>query len=108
MDWHASTNVWSNLKISEYKNLELSPAVSSLHYGIQCFEGMKAYKDSKGKIRMFRPDLNMNRMDYSMRRLAMPGLDKEGFLDCIKQTLLLDADWIPSEEGYSMYIRKYI
>ena len=107
MDWHAKPNVWSNLRISEYKALELSPACSSLHYGLQCFEGMKAYRDAKGKIRMFRPDMNMNRMDFSMRRLAFPGLDKDGFLDCLKKLLMVDSDWIPKEEGYSMYLRTY-
>lgn len=107
MDWHAQTNTWDNLRISEHKALELPPGCSSLHYGLQCFEGMKAYKDNKGKIRMFRPDMNMKRMDFSMRRLAFPGLDKEGFLECIKKLLLVDQDWIPAEEGYSMYIRKF-
>ena len=44
----------------------------------QCFEGMKAYKDAQGKVRLFRPMMNMKRMDSSMLRLGMPSLDKEG------------------------------
>lgn len=104
VDW-TRDDQWSVPMISPYKYFEISPAACSLHYGIQCFEGMKAYKDSKGRIRLFRPDMNMKRLDYSMRRLAMPALDQEGFLECIKQLLTVDADWIPNEEGYSMYIR---
>lgn len=51
IDWTSAKNSWSKPLISEYKYFNISPAASCLHYGIQCFEGMKAYKDSKGKIR---------------------------------------------------------
>jgi branched-chain amino acid aminotransferase len=66
---------------------------------------MKAYKDKNGKIRLFRPDCNMERLNHSMTRLAMPDLNDDGFLECIKQLLRLDESWIPDEDGYSMYIR---
>ncbi len=66
---------------------------------------MKAYKDKKGKIRLFRPDLNMKRMDFSMQRLAMPSIDGDAVIECIKELLKIDESWIPDEEGYSMYIR---
>lgn len=58
--------------------------------GAQAFEGMKAYLDESGKARLFRPDLNMKRLSHSMARLAMPPLDKDGFLDCIKHLVLTD------------------
>jgi branched-chain amino acid aminotransferase len=104
IDWSQETG-WARPQISPLQDLNISPAATGLHYGIQCFEGMKAYKDKKGTIRMFRPDRNMDRMDFSMQRLAMPRLDKAGFMECIKQLLRLDSSWIPSEDGYSMYIR---
>ena len=66
---------------------------------------MKAFKDTQGRIRMFRPDMNMKRMDYSMQRLAMPPLDQYGLLECIKTLVRTDADWIPNEDGCSLYIR---
>ena len=72
---------------------------------IQCFEGMKAYKDREGRIRMFRPDKNMARLHHSMTRLAMPGFNADGFLDCLKTLLRLDESWVPDKEGYSIYIR---
>lgn len=103
--WNNRTNTWTNPVISEHKPLEISPAAPCLHYGIQCFEGMKAYKDDKGTIRMFRPDMNMKRMNYSMQRLAMPSLDQEGFLECIKELVRCEGDWIPVGKGYSIYIR---
>jgi branched-chain amino acid aminotransferase len=104
IDWSADKG-WENPVIHPYGNLSISPASSALHYGIECFEGMKAFKDAKGTVRLFRPDCNMNRLKYSMERLAMPTLDMDGFLDCIKALLKTDEDWIPTKEGYSMYIR---
>lgn len=66
---------------------------------------MKAYKTSNGEIRLFRPDCNMDRLKYSMERLSLPSINTDGLLDCIKELLRVDESWIPSEEGYSMYIR---
>jgi branched-chain amino acid aminotransferase len=99
--------------IKPYQNLSISPAASALHYGIECFEGMKAYKDKEGRIRLFRPDMNMSRLDRSMRRLSMPPIEGGGFLDCLKALLRVDADWVPWAEGggdglasgYSLYLR---
>lgn len=55
-----------------YGKLELDPAASVFHYALECFEGMKAYVDTKGQIRLFRPELNMKRMNTSMKRLFLP------------------------------------
>lgn len=66
---------------------------------------MKAYLDADKKVRLFRPEMNMARMDSSMERLALPPLDQEGLLDCIKQLLAVDKYWIPDVDGYSLYIR---
>lgn len=66
---------------------------------------MKAFKDAKGKVRLFRPDMNAKRMNHSMERMAMPTLDQPGFIKCLKALLRLDAAWVPDQEGYSMYIR---
>jgi branched-chain amino acid aminotransferase len=56
-------------------------------------------------VRMFRPDCNMQRFSNSMQRLAMPAPDQTQLLECIKKLLLLDASWIPVQDGYSIYIR---
>lgn len=99
-------NGWKAPQIIPFQNLSIPPASTGLHYGIQCFEGMKAYKDKQGKIRLFRPDKNMARMNYSMTRLAMPSIaDNDGFLECIKELLRVDESWIPDLDGYSLYIR---
>lgn len=105
IDWDIKHG-WHSPKIIPYGNLSLSPAATALHYGIECFEGMKAYLDSNDNIRMFRPDRNMARMNHSMTRLGMPRIDgNDGLLDCIKELLRVEKSWIPNKEGYSLYIR---
>lgn len=76
--------------------------------GLACFEGMKAYKTIPDEsLRLFRPELNMKRLSGSMERLHMPGFDfdRNELLECIKELVRLDSKWIPSGEGYSLYLR---
>lgn len=76
--------------------------------GLACFEGMKAYKTIPDQsLRLFRPDLNMKRLSRSMDRLHMPGydFDQKELIECIKELVRVDEKWIPSGEGYSLYIR---
>ncbi|GAX14960.1 branched-chain amino acid aminotransferase [Fistulifera solaris] len=106
IEWHQQQ--WSAPRIVPYQNLQLSPAASSLQYGLQCFEGMKAYKSlTDDSLRMFRPDKNMQRLANSMDRLQMPGadFDHDELLRCIAELIKIDAPWIPYGEGYSLYLR---
>ena len=75
------------------------------HYGIECFEGMKAYRDKSGAMRLFRPDMNVNRFYKSCKRLTLPTFEREELLECIKELVRVDQDWIPKERGYSLYLR---
>ena len=87
---------WQSPEIVPFQNIHLSPAASSLHYGLQCFEGMKAYKtlDDEDDIRLFRPDMNMRRLKDSMARLAKPGadFDSQELIDCIGKLVRLGED----------------
>ncbi|KAM9955859.1 hypothetical protein ACTFIW_002064 [Dictyostelium discoideum] len=96
---------WGTPKISGYHNLSIPPSASVLHYALECFEGMKAYKDSDGKIRLFRPDQNMNRFLNSAKRICLPEFNKEAVVELIKKLCVLDKDWIPEGKGYSLYLR---
>lgn len=104
IDWNVNTG-WQAPQIGPYRPLQLDPASTSLHYALQCFEGMKAYLDDDNCIRLFRPECNMERMNDSMKRLFLPSFDEEAFLECIKELVKVDKDWIPKGEGYSLYIR---
>lgn len=104
VDWNVKTGFGAP-RITPYHNLSIDPASSSLHYALQCFEGMKAYIDDNDQIRMFRPMENMKRMNKSLDRLYMPQFDKEEWLACIKELLKVEKEWIPKGMGYSLYIR---
>ena len=106
-EWTASSS-WGAPRITPTHDLKLSPAASSLHYGLQCFEGMKAYKSpTDGSLRLFRPDLNMKRLATSMERLQMHGQSFDGneLLACIKELVRVDERWVPDQEGFSLYLR---
>ena len=96
---------WEAPVIRPHGPLSLDPAVSSLHYGLQLFEGMKAYIDAAGKIRLFRPDKNMVRLNNSAARLNFPAVDGAQFLECIKKLVVMDKSWIPRADGFSLYLR---
>ncbi|KAF7723750.1 hypothetical protein EC973_001726 [Apophysomyces ossiformis] len=96
---------WGPPRIKPYQKLMLDPSASVLHYGFECFEGMKAYKDTQGQIRLFRPEMNMDRLNRSAERLSLPTFDGRELLKCIAVLLHLDDMWIPRERGYSLYIR---
>ncbi len=95
IEWTASEG-WLAPKITPYQNLSLDPATCVFHYAFECFEGMKAYKDKKGQIRLFRPDRNMARMNKSSARIALPTFNGEAFIDLISRLIKLDGRFIPS------------
>ncbi|CAO3633141.1 unnamed protein product [Cunninghamella echinulata] len=104
VDWNENKG-WTAPEILPYGNLQLAPSAVVFHYASECFEGLKAYKDKKGNIRLFRPDLNMARMNRSTARIALPDFDGDELIKLIGQYLKLDERWIPSEKGYSLYLR---
>jgi branched-chain amino acid aminotransferase len=65
-----------------------------VNYGQACFEGMKAYKDKDGQV-FFRPEKNFERINKSAKRLAMPEVTEEMFLDGLKALVDIDREWIP-------------
>jgi branched-chain amino acid aminotransferase len=67
-----STGGWADPVIGPYAPLTLDPSSVIFHYAPSLFEGMKAYKDKDGKVRLFRPDMNMRRMNLSADRIALP------------------------------------
>ncbi|CAI5730282.1 unnamed protein product [Peronospora destructor] len=104
VDWEIGQG-WGNPMIRPYGGISLDPASAVLHYALECFEGMKAYIDSEGHVRLFRPDMNMKRLNNSMKRLLLPEFDGDELLKCLAELIRLDKDWVPTGEGYSLYIR---
>jgi len=104
VEWNADQG-WGKPEIKPYGKLDLEPASLCLHYGLECFEGMKAYKDANNKIRLFRPMDNMNRLNASSQRISLPGFNGKEFLECIKEYVKVEEPWIPRQRGFSLYLR---
>lgn len=96
---------WKEPEIIPYNDFKLAPSTTVLHYGQGIFEGLKAYKDENGKITLFRPYDNFKRMNRSAKRLCMPEIDVETVMSALKELLILEAEWIPTAPGTSLYIR---
>src|SRR3989338_4771663 len=99
---------WQDLKIVPYAPISVSPACAALHYGQAIFEGMKAYKNENGEVFLFRPFDNAKRINISAKRMCMPEIPEEIFMEGLKQLVKLDSNWIPSGEGSSLYIRPFM
>ena len=104
IDW-SEVSGWRAPEINPYHKFVMDPATTVLHYGNECFEGMKAYKNSKNQILMFRPKDNMKRLQKSAAAVGLPEFDGDEFLKCIESLIQADEEWIPSLRGYSLYIR---
>lgn len=104
MDW-TQPEGWHNARVQPFQNFECHPAMVSLHYGCEIFEGMKAYQTDKNEIVLFRPYENLKRMNNSAKRMCMPEIDIEFVLEGFKKLLNQDASWVPSAPGTSLYIR---
>lgn len=96
---------WSAPQIKPYGPLNLDPASSCFHYCPNVFEGLKAYLGPDGTPRLFRPQLNMERMARSAERVALPSFSQDAVLTLIKRLVALEARWIPRARGCSLYIR---
>ncbi|WP_308993073.1 branched-chain amino acid aminotransferase [Mariniflexile litorale] len=99
---------WQAPKVVPYQAITLDPSAKIFHYGQSVFEGMKAYKDANKDVWLFRPLENFKRLNISSKRLAMPELPENYFMDGLKALLEVDKDWIPTNEGSSLYIRPFV
>ncbi|MBQ8004567.1 MAG: branched-chain amino acid aminotransferase [Oscillospiraceae bacterium] len=99
---------WHDGRIEPYRKLELDPSAMVFHYGQEMFEGLKAYRGKDGKTRLFRPDMNAKRTNDTNKRLCIPELPEELFVEACKAVVKVDEDWIPTAPGTSLYIRPFI
>lgn len=99
---------WQAPKIMPYQPITLDPSAKIFHYGQSVFEGMKAYKDADENVWLFRPLDNCKRLNISSKRLSIPELPEAYFMEGLKALLELDKDWIPTNNGSSLYIRPFI
>lgn len=99
---------WHDSRIIPYGPISLDPSAMVLHYGQEVFEGMKAYRGADGDIILFRPDMNIRRMNRSCDRLGIPKVQPKWLLQAISKLVEIDHDWIPQRVENSLYIRPFI
>jgi branched-chain amino acid aminotransferase len=96
---------WHDAMVSPYHAISLDPSAAVFHYSQEIFEGLKAYRNGNGGINLFRPEENVKRFNRSAKRMVMPEVDESLHLAAIKSLVKLDQEWVPDQEGASLYIR---
>jgi branched-chain amino acid aminotransferase len=106
-EWNEKTG-WAEPEIKAYGPITLDPATAVFHYGQEIFEGMKAYRQPDGGIALFRPEANAQRFINSAKRLALPEMSIELFLETVNEFVKIDGGWVPNQVGESLYIRPFM
>ena len=97
---------WNEGRLEKDPFLRVHEGSTALHYGQQCFEGMKAFTAQDGRVLLFRPDENARRIQRSAARIMMPAVPEELFLKAVLETVQANRRWIPPYgSGASLYIR---
>jgi branched-chain amino acid aminotransferase len=96
---------WYDPRVEPYGPLPLDPATAVLHYGQSLFEGLKAFRGKDGRIRLFRPQKHVDRLNRTAQRMCIPTIDPELILKSWTTVVDVDRDWVPSSVGTSLYIR---
>ena len=99
---------WTKAVIKKYEPLSLDPSTAALHYGQTIFEGIKAFKNEKGDVAIFRPDQNFIRFNISAERMQMPTVPSWLFMEGMNQLVALEKEWIPNGTDASLYIRPFM
>lgn len=107
IDWEDGKG-WHHASIGPRQPIALDPAAAVLHYAQEIFEGLKAYPQPGGGLALFRPEANARRFNQSARRLAMPELPEGLFVESVRQLVVADREWIPTEPGSSLYLRPFM
>jgi branched-chain amino acid aminotransferase len=99
---------WYKADIMPYQALSLEPTAMVLHYGQAIFEGLKCYRSAEGKLLLFRPERNFERLNASCDRMCIPHIDEEFALKALMELIQIEKDWVPSAPGTSLYIRPFV
>src|SRR5262245_37416703 len=99
---------WYDPRIEPYGPLPFDPAAAVLHYSQAVFDGLKAFRGVDGKVRLFRPQKHVERLNHSARRMCIPPLDPALALQSIVQLVGMEREWVPATIGTSLYVRPTI
>lgn len=107
IDWSRPSG-WHDARLRPYQALSMDPMSLVLHYAQAVFEGLKAYRHADGSIHAFRPGLNARRLNASARRLALPELPEDLFIESLRELIAVDHDWVPGDAETSLYFRPFL
>ena len=97
---------WGEIEVCSDEYIKLHMAATSLHYGQEAFEGLKAYRCPDGKVRVFRMEENAARLQSTCRGIMMPEVPTELFCEMVKKVVRLNQEYIPTyESGATLYVR---
>lgn len=98
---------WTPVESLTDDNITLNSYAGALHYAIECFEGLKAFRGKDGKVRMFRPEENAKRLQRSARYLGIEAPSTEMFIELCMRAVKENIDFLPPYEatGASLYLR---
>ncbi|MBP3569352.1 MAG: branched-chain amino acid aminotransferase [Lachnospiraceae bacterium] len=99
---------WFDPRVVPYQPISLEPSAMVFHYGQEMFEGLKAYRADDGRALLFRPDMNAKRTNNTNKRLCIPEIPVEDFIQAVQAVVKVDEAWIPNKPGTSLYIRPFI
>lgn len=99
---------WHDARIVPYAPIPMDPATMVLHYAQETFEGLKAYRNPKGEILLFRPEMNGQRLINSNKRICMAELPVDMFVEAVEAIVKYEQDWIPTAPNTSLYIRPFM
>jgi branched-chain amino acid aminotransferase len=103
-----SDGAWLEGSILPFAPIPMHPAMSAIHYGQTIFEGLKAYRWANGDVSIFRPDMNAKRFAQSAKRMCMPEVPEDIFIEAVRKLVEIDADWVTDKNGCSLYIRPFL
>jgi len=100
---------WGEGRVEPYGPIQLMPSAAVLHYAQEIFEGLKAYRHADGSVWSFRPEANAERMQRSARRIALPELPTEDFVESLRALIAVDEPWVPpaGTGETSLYLRPF-
>ncbi len=99
---------WHDARIVPFGRIDIHPASTVLHYGVEIFEGLKAYRKADGNVQLFRPLENIRRLNRSAERMCLPQIPEQDAMDALTKFIEVEKDWTPSAEGTSLYIRPFM
>jgi len=106
---HWKDGKWDEGKLTTDNILHIHEGSTAIHYGQQCFEGLKAYRCKDGSINLFRPDQNAKRMQHTSDRLLMPQVPTELFIRACKEVVKANEKWVaPYGTGATLYLRPFV